>query len=469
MRCLVSRFLVSRFLVSRGVRRRRARRRRAASPGPVTSGPADRRRALVSLVSGLPRENRGGCPVRPPPARLPRCRNGEVRPRGAGRPKTAGRLSAEEDLRLNTDPPSRDRPIFEPLNLEMPSLPEPNPVEPSLLEPNPVEPSRAEPLRPADREPPSSEPPSTPSRRRPPNLTLAVPAPSPAEANAAPRPAGDRCPGRPSLSWGSRRRSRPHGTRAAQAADRARPSVPLGQPQPRRVSAGQLPDRALARARAPASWPGWRPAGPPAFAARAAKAQRRRDCVQHERAQQHVVGHGGGEHVGDGRPGDPRVAEHDAEQGQQGLAADRAGRRHHDLEQRRVPLLRVAGTVVGQQPAEVPDQAEHQRVLAGEVAARRRDVQGEAGQEAGQHAGHWPAGQRQRRHHQQHQVGTCAAGKSDPVHDGQLEHDRDRDHDDGDDCAHLSDRPGQTRRREASRVQWRRRTGTRCPTGSASR
>src|SRR5690349_10236609 len=105
---------------------------------PGDFGPPDRRRGLMSLVSGLPRENRGACPVRPPPARLPRCRNGEARPRDAGRPKTAGRLSAEEDVRLNTDPPSRDRPIFEPLNPEIPSLLEPNPVEPSLLEPSPV-------------------------------------------------------------------------------------------------------------------------------------------------------------------------------------------------------------------------------------------------------------------------------------------------------------------------------------------
>src|SRR6185369_17001347 len=103
-----------------------------------------------------PLENRGACPVRPPPARLPRFRNGEARPRDGDRPETADRLSEEEDVRLNTEPPS-------------------------------------------------SEPPSTPSRRRPPNLTLAVPAPSPAGANAAPRLTGDRCPGRPSLSWGSRR------------------------------------------------------------------------------------------------------------------------------------------------------------------------------------------------------------------------------------------------------------------------
>ena len=172
-----------------------------SQPRPGDFGPPDRRGALVTLVSGL---KPGACPVRPPPARLPRCRSGEARPRGADRPKTAGLLSGEEDVRLNTEPPSRDRPMLEPPNLEMPSLLEPSLLEPSLLEPRPAEPSRAEPPRPADREPPSSEPPSTPSCRRPPNLTLAVPAPSPAGANAAPRPAGDRCPGRPSLSWGSR-------------------------------------------------------------------------------------------------------------------------------------------------------------------------------------------------------------------------------------------------------------------------
>src|SRR6266566_2037976 len=171
-----------------------------SQPRPGDFGPADRRSAVVSLVSDLPRENRGACPARPPPAGLPRCRSGEVKPRGADRPKTAGRLSGEEDLRLNTEPPSRDRPMLELPNEEVPSL-----VEPSLVEPSPAEPSRAEPPPPPDREPPSSEPPSTPSRRRLPNLTLAVPAPSPAGANAAPRPAGARCPDRPSLSWGSRR------------------------------------------------------------------------------------------------------------------------------------------------------------------------------------------------------------------------------------------------------------------------
>src|SRR6185437_6847470 len=164
-----------------------------SQPRPGDFGPPDRRRALVSLVSGLPRENRGACPVRPPPARLPRCRNCEARPRDGDRPKTADRVSVEEVLRLNTEPPSRDRPTFAPPNLEMPSW----------LEPSPAEPSRAEAPRPADREPPSNESPNTPWRRRPPNLTLAVPAPSPAGANAAPRPAGDRWAGRPSLSWGS--------------------------------------------------------------------------------------------------------------------------------------------------------------------------------------------------------------------------------------------------------------------------
>ena len=92
-------------------------------------------------------------------------------------------------MRLNIEPPSSDRPM-----LELPNLGMPSPLEPSRPEPFPI----------PDREPPSNEPPSTPSRRRLPNLTLAVPAPSPAGANAAPRPAGARFPGRPSLSWGSR-------------------------------------------------------------------------------------------------------------------------------------------------------------------------------------------------------------------------------------------------------------------------
>src|SRR6185437_13064672 len=165
-------------------------------PRPGDFGPADRRSAEVSLVSELPRENRGACPVRPPPAGLPRCRSGEARPRDGDRPKAAGRLSEEEDLRLNTEPPSSDRPM-----LELPEMP-------SLVEPSPEEPRRAEPLPIPDREPPSSEPPSTPSRRRPPNLTLAVLAPrprAPAGANAAPRPTGVRWADRPSLSWGSRR------------------------------------------------------------------------------------------------------------------------------------------------------------------------------------------------------------------------------------------------------------------------
>src|SRR5580704_5153219 len=165
-----------------------------SQPRPGDFGPADRRSAEVSLVSEPPRENLGVCPVKPPPAGLPRCRSGEARPRGADRPKTAGRPSEEEDLRLNTEPPSSDRPMLELPNLGMPSRAEPGRAEPSRAEPRPI----------PDREPPSSEPPSTPSRRRLPNLTLAVPAPSPAGANAAPRPAGARLPGRPSLSWGSR-------------------------------------------------------------------------------------------------------------------------------------------------------------------------------------------------------------------------------------------------------------------------
>src|SRR6266704_1534544 len=122
-------------------RREEARREETprSQPRPGDFGPPERRRALVSLVSELPRENRGACPVRPPPARLPRCRNGEARPRGADRPNTVGRLSGEEDLRLNTEPPSRDRPMLELPSLEMPSLLEPSPLEPSPLEPSLLE------------------------------------------------------------------------------------------------------------------------------------------------------------------------------------------------------------------------------------------------------------------------------------------------------------------------------------------
>src|SRR5690349_9670735 len=72
-----------------------------------------------------------------------------------------------------------------------------------LIDALPSEPLRSELRR---EKVPREETPRTPWRRRPPNLTLAVPAPSPrapAGANAAPRPAGDRWAGRPSLSWGS--------------------------------------------------------------------------------------------------------------------------------------------------------------------------------------------------------------------------------------------------------------------------
>ena len=118
-----------------------------------------------------------------------------------------------------------------------------------------------------------------------------------------------------------------------------------------------------------------------------------------------------------------------------------------------MPLLRgVAGGVVGQQPAGVPDQAEHQRVLADEVAARRRDVERQAGPEPGQRAGQRPAGQRQRSHREQYQVGAGATGERDPIDDGQLDDDRDGDYRDGDKPAHVSLRPWQTRSAEAAGV-----------------
>jgi hypothetical protein len=64
----------------------------------------------------------------------------------------------------------------------------------------------------------------------------------------------------------------------------------------------------------------------------------------------------------------------------------------------------VTGRCVRQQPARVADQAEHQRVLAGKMAARRGDVQRQAAPEPGQRTGQRAAGQGQRRHFDQHQI-----------------------------------------------------------------
>src|SRR5271165_2338463 len=195
-------------------------------------GPADPRRVPVSRASEPPRENLGARPASPPPAepiRLPRCRRGDERPTGAGRPKTADRLNRDDERpdvelrpreaeeRLNTDPPSRDRPMLELPNLEPPSpeprspeprSPEPRSPEPRSPEPRSPEPRSAEPrsAEPRSAEPPglalpSSEPPSTPSRRLPPNLTLDALAPCPSRY-AVVEVLG---PARPSLSRGSRR------------------------------------------------------------------------------------------------------------------------------------------------------------------------------------------------------------------------------------------------------------------------
>ena len=232
-----------------------------SQPRPGDFGPADRRSAEVSLVSEPPRENRGACPVRPPPAGLPRCRSGEARPRGADRPKTAGRPSEEEDLRLNTEPPSSDRPMLELPNLGMPS--------PVGAEPGGAEPGRA-----------ASDPGSRAAEQRAAEHALAATAaePDPGRARAQPGRGERRAetgrgplPGASQLELGLAPRGRPCGARAAQAADRARPLVPLGQPQPWRVSAGQLPDRALARARGRRPGLAGRPADPPPLAARACR------------------------------------------------------------------------------------------------------------------------------------------------------------------------------------------------------
>ena len=226
------------------MRRTRVRRRRAASYGPVTSARC-RGRAGERVRSARRRPTRIG---------LPRCRSGDDRPSGADRPKTWPPPSEDEEP-LNTEPPSRDRPT-------------PTPPRPGA---------------------PSREPPNTPARRRPPNLTRAEPAASPPGVKVAPA----RVAGRPSLSWGSRRAA---GRPAAGPAQRHRPilaPVPLGQPQP--------PGRSRRRSCLIAPWfvagtagprLAGRPAGPVALAAHAGQAQRRRGSVQHERAEQHVVGHG---------------------------------------------------------------------------------------------------------------------------------------------------------------------------------
>ena len=51
----------------------------------------------------------------------------------------------------------------------------------------------------------------------------------------------------------------------------------------------------------------------------------------------------------------------------------------------------------------------------------RRDVQGQAGQEAGDHAGHRAAAEGQRDDHEQQQVGRDVPGQRQPVQHGELD------------------------------------------------
>jgi hypothetical protein len=68
------------------------------------------------LLNAPPREKRGAEPAAGSPVRLPRCRNGDDRPSGAARPNEGGLPKLD---RLNTEPPSRDRPMVELLKRDM--------------------------------------------------------------------------------------------------------------------------------------------------------------------------------------------------------------------------------------------------------------------------------------------------------------------------------------------------------------
>ena len=200
-----------------------------SEPGPVLR--PTRRSGAVILVSGLAGETGGRCRLGHRSPGRPGA--GTVRPgRGWGPGRTGCRQRIEEDRisRLNTEPPSRDRPMLELPNPEMRSL-----LEPGLL--NQVGWSssllsrarRAEPRRAA------AAPGSRAAEQRAAEHTLAAPAaePDPGRAHAEPgrgerraQAGRGRCPGRPSLSWGSRRAVGRTLPRAAQAADRARAPCP---------------------------------------------------------------------------------------------------------------------------------------------------------------------------------------------------------------------------------------------------
>ena len=131
-----------------------------------------------------------------------------------------------------------------------------------------------------------------------------------------------------------------------------------------------------------------RPSSPPA--------SRRRAGTGHDR----VVGDGRWQHLPHRRPRHLRIAEH------QPSSATRASPRPRRTPPRHVrQYARVHHAA--QPPAPVSDQAERQRVLADQIAARRCEVHTEPGQEAGHRPGRRAAAQAQGDHHEQHQVG-CA-------------------------------------------------------------
>ena len=74
-------------------------------------------------------------------------------------------------------------------------------------------------------------------------------------------------------------------------------------------------------------------------------------------------------------------------------------------------------------PAAVPDQAEHQRVLANQVGGGRRHVEGETSAEASQHAFDRAAGQGQGDHHDQHEIGPGRSRPGQVIDQGDLDQD----------------------------------------------
>ena len=145
------------------------------------------------------------------------------------------------------------------------------------------------------------------------------------------------------------------------------------------------------------------------------------DRIEHERAQDHVIDQRRRKHVPHRGPGHLGITEQDAERGVQGRARGGGRRRDSHVQGgRRVAQPR-------QPSAAVADEAEHQRVLADRVARGRRDVEGQPGEEAGQHAREGAAGERERHHGEQHEIRAGLAGQGEPVDERELGEQRHRD------------------------------------------